>query len=165
MKRLLLFLLVIIIGGFLIIFSLFQVTTATRLMSHRVDEQLVMGRTGHRSVQAVREYKRPDSFLQKEISDILQPPPPKKSFPETLPCVSDALAVVPAATPVYSGPGVERGCSFGNISAGTCDKGAVDSKVFSDTGVPPPTPSSASADERKIVVKLKRGDSEIEICM
>ncbi|XP_046579667.1 uncharacterized protein LOC124287213 [Haliotis rubra] len=52
-----------------------KVTTATRLFGNQVDEQLVMERTGNIS-SAVRLYKRTSVGLQKEISDMLQPPAP-----------------------------------------------------------------------------------------
>ena len=52
-------------------------TTATALYEKQVDEQAVMDRTGHKSLAAVRMYKRPGGELQQHISDILQPPPPK----------------------------------------------------------------------------------------
>ena len=53
-----------------------QVTTATTLMEHNIDEQMIMSQTGHRSVNAVRLYKRPSDQAQKTISDLLQPPKP-----------------------------------------------------------------------------------------
>ena len=56
---------------------MFQVTTATTLMENNIDEQLIMNRTGHRSLTAVRLYKRPSAQAQKAISDLLQPPKPK----------------------------------------------------------------------------------------
>ena len=52
-------------------------TTASTLYEKGVDEQLVMERTGHRSTTAVRAYKRTAPSLQKEVSDLLQPPAPK----------------------------------------------------------------------------------------
>ena len=55
-----------------------QVTTATTLMAGNVDEQLIMERTGHRSIGAVRTYKRPTSDVQKQVSDLLQPPVQRK---------------------------------------------------------------------------------------
>lgn len=48
-------------------------------MNQKVDEQVIMERTGHRSTTAVRMYKRTSSEMQKEVSDILQPPPPKST--------------------------------------------------------------------------------------
>ena len=46
-------------------------------MGAKIDEQLIMERTGHSSTTAVRLYKRPDAALQREISGILDPPMPK----------------------------------------------------------------------------------------
>ena len=45
-----------------------RATAATRLYSSSVDEQLVMERTGHRSTEEIRSYKRTSS---EAISDIL----------------------------------------------------------------------------------------------
>ena len=81
-----------------------RATAATRLYSSGIDEQLVMERTGHRSVEGVRSYKRTSSEQQKNVSDILQgkkprtdlipvhstelsapsmPPPPLTMFPSS----------------------------------------------------------------------------------
>ena len=46
-------------------------TTATRLYQAGVDEQLVMERTGHRSLEGVRSYKRTSQVQQENLSDIL----------------------------------------------------------------------------------------------
>lgn len=54
-----------------------QVSTASTLFEGKVDEQLVMQRTGHRTTTAVRMYKRASTGVQQEVSDLLQPPPPK----------------------------------------------------------------------------------------
>ena len=48
-----------------------RVTTATRLYASGVDEQLVMERTGHRSLDGVRTYKRTSNEQQVAISDVL----------------------------------------------------------------------------------------------
>ncbi|XP_064403277.1 zinc finger MYM-type protein 2-like [Halichondria panicea] len=48
-----------------------RATTATRLYSNGVDEQLVMERTGHRSIEGIRSYKRTSSEQQENISDLL----------------------------------------------------------------------------------------------
>lgn len=48
-----------------------RVTTATRLFQSGVDEQLIMDRTGHRSTEGVRTYKRISEDQRKAISDIL----------------------------------------------------------------------------------------------
>ena len=54
-------------------------TCATHLYQAGVDEQSIMMRTGHRSVQGVRKYKRPSDTQLKEISNILEPPKCLKS--------------------------------------------------------------------------------------
>ena len=48
-----------------------RATTATRLFSAGADEQLIMERTGHRSTDGVRSYKRTSDQQQEEVSDIL----------------------------------------------------------------------------------------------
>ena len=48
-----------------------RVTNATRLYSSGTDEQLIMERTGHRSTDGVRPYKRTSESQQMAISDIL----------------------------------------------------------------------------------------------
>ena len=44
-----------------------RATAATRLYQSGIDEQLVMERTGHRSLEGVRSYKR-TSDTQREVS-------------------------------------------------------------------------------------------------
>ena len=58
------------IAGFRTNHSL-RATTATRLYQAGVDEQLVMEKTGHRSVEGVRSYKRTSEHQQQQFSDIL----------------------------------------------------------------------------------------------
>ena len=58
------------IGGYKTNHSL-RATAATQLYSSGVDEQLVMERTGHRSTEGVRSYKRTSSEQQEIVSDIL----------------------------------------------------------------------------------------------
>ena len=48
-----------------------RATAATRLYESGVDEQLVMERTGHRSLDGVRSYKRTSDTQRRELSDIL----------------------------------------------------------------------------------------------
>ena len=55
-----------------------QVTTATALYQAGVSEDLIMKRTGHRSIDAVRVYKRPSDEQLRHVSDLLQPPSSKK---------------------------------------------------------------------------------------
>ena len=58
------------IGGYKTNHSL-RATAATRLYSSGIDEQLVMDRTGHRSTEGVRSYKRTSSEQQEAVFDIL----------------------------------------------------------------------------------------------
>ena len=48
-----------------------RATTATRLYQAGVDEHFVMERTGHRSLEGVRSYKRTSMAQQENLSDIL----------------------------------------------------------------------------------------------
>ena len=48
-----------------------RITAATRLFHKGVDEQLIMERTGHRSLDGVRTYKRPCKEQHKELSNVL----------------------------------------------------------------------------------------------
>jgi hypothetical protein len=48
-----------------------RVTAATRLFQSGVDEQLIMDRTGHRSLDGVRRYKRISDEQRQTTSDIL----------------------------------------------------------------------------------------------
>ncbi len=59
------------IGGYKTNHSL-RVTAATRLYQAGVDEQLIMKRTGHRSIEGVRVYKRASDDQEQVVSAILQ---------------------------------------------------------------------------------------------
>ena len=48
-----------------------RVTAATRLFHEGIDEQLIMERTGHRSIDGVRTYKRTCSEQHAKLSDVL----------------------------------------------------------------------------------------------
>ena len=48
-----------------------RVTTATRLFQKGIDEQLIMTRTGHRSIEGVRTYKRVSEEQTQGLSHIL----------------------------------------------------------------------------------------------
>ncbi|XP_070543784.1 uncharacterized protein [Ptychodera flava] len=60
-----------------------KVTAATSLYCQGFDEQLIKERTGHRSDEALRAYKRTSTFLQVKISDALQPPSPSEADKDT----------------------------------------------------------------------------------
>ena len=59
------------IGGYKTNHSL-RVMAATRLYQAGVDEQLIMKRTGHRSIEGVRVYKCASDEREEEVSAILQ---------------------------------------------------------------------------------------------
>ncbi len=69
-----------------------RVSNATRLFQSGVDEQLIMTRTGHRSVQGVRTYKRVSEDQKQALSSVLNaatnghalPPAEKKAKVEVL---------------------------------------------------------------------------------
>ena len=48
-----------------------RATTATRLFQAGVDEQHIMEKTGHHSLEGIRSYKRTSSEQQEAVSDIL----------------------------------------------------------------------------------------------
>ena len=52
-----------------------RATATSRLYQAGVDEQLVMERTGHHSIQGVRSYKRTSDVQQQCLSDILNSKP------------------------------------------------------------------------------------------
>ncbi len=71
-----------------------RATAATRLYQAAVDEQLIMERTGHRSIEGVRSYKRTTAAQQQGLSDVLN------GTRQDLSVVSTGLnRVNPAATP------------------------------------------------------------------
>ena len=55
-----------------------KVTCATELYKQNIDEQLIMQQTGHRSLDGVRKYKRSSDQHALQVTDVLQPPNPKK---------------------------------------------------------------------------------------
>ena len=48
-----------------------RVTAATHLYHKGIDKQLIMERTGHRSLDGVRSYKHPCEEQHKELSHVL----------------------------------------------------------------------------------------------
>lgn len=55
-------------------------TCATQLYRAGIEEQEIMGRTGHRST-AVRSYKTASDQMQKTVSKVLNPPSEEKTLP------------------------------------------------------------------------------------
>ena len=68
-----------------------RVTNATRLYSSGTDEQLIMERTGHRSTDGVRPYKRTSEEQQIAILDILnRSKKPRSEQQQLLPSTQDS---------------------------------------------------------------------------
>ena len=85
-----------------------RATSATRLFNAGADEQLIMERTGHRSVDGVRSYKRTSDQLTEDVSDILNNSSGKRhkttAQPLLLSQTSDSTALslpaIPSPSPV-----------------------------------------------------------------
>ena len=75
-------------------------TCATTLYQAGVDEQSIMMRTGHRSVQGVRKYKWPSNNQLKEVSNILDPRKSSKleDVKESPPVIPDKLIHIDSNT-------------------------------------------------------------------
>ena len=156
-------------------------------MKERVDEQLIMERTGHRSTTAVRMYKRTSSDLHKEVSDCLQPPMPRgleEVIPKPLDNVlsSDCKAgflpseqhsaplpsasVTATATATVTATGTATSTP---IATASCT--AKVAPTCSTAAGPPATSSSQSLDsglkqqEDQIMISVKRGDKEVKILL
>ena len=67
-----------------------RATAATRLYASGIDEQLVMERTGHRSLEGIRSYKRTSDEQREAVSDILS---------NKKPCTEIALSENACVTP------------------------------------------------------------------
>lgn len=57
-------------------------TCATSLYQAGIPEQEIMRRTGHRSVESIRQYKRPSSEMLHEVSGALEAEIPSASVDE-----------------------------------------------------------------------------------
>lgn len=117
-------------------------------MSKKVEEQVVMCRTGHRSTSAVRMYKRPDSNIEKEVSDILQPPAPTPPPSKVAKVVSfeseEDEKIVSSQSTKFISKCTEVTGSFASLP---CSE-----KNTSDSGA-------------DIVVNIRKGDKEIKISL
>ena len=71
-----------------------RATAATRLYRSGIDEQLVMERTGHRSLEGVRNYKRTSDQQRQVLSDVLNMDP-RNNVPCAIatPCRSSLISV------------------------------------------------------------------------
>ena len=87
-----------------------KVTLCTSLYNSGYEEQTVQNRSGHRSTDAVRRYKRPGSELLQSVSDCLQPPKPveskskKLSFEQPNPESDATMSTPTASTPTERTP-------------------------------------------------------------
>ncbi len=81
-----------------------RATTATRLYQSGVDEQLVMERTGHRSLEGVRNYKRTSSQQKEALSDILYNKIPILCNSNNDTSTSSSQQLVPCSSPLQSHP-------------------------------------------------------------
>ncbi len=80
-----------------------RATTAARLYQSGVDEQLVMERTGHRSLEGVRNYKRTSSQQKEALSDILSDNKiPRLCNSNNDTSTSSSQQLVPCSSPLQS---------------------------------------------------------------
>lgn len=141
----------------------FQVTTATALMGKRVDEQMIMHRTGHSSTTAVRMYKRPDAGYEREISTILQPPMPK------VPCLSE-VSSISTSTSISSeaqAPVVARTQQPSASTSTSVSTATTSSTVSRQPSVSTSSGSSiiVSDSSDRLTITIKKGDKEVKIDM
>ena len=76
-----------------------RATSTSRLYHSGIDEQLVMERTGHRSIDGVRSYKRTSEDQREALSDILNRKTPRVDTQSTL---SPSSSTVPAPIPTQN---------------------------------------------------------------
>ena len=93
-----------------------RATAATRLYQAGIDEQLIMERTGHHSLEGVRSYKRTNSEQQENISDIISLSKkrhvsssqnallPSTAFSSPVPFTHHSMPVPPNPVPVTHHP-------------------------------------------------------------
>ena len=81
-----------------------RVTVATRLFKSDVDEQLIMSRTGHRSIEGVRTYKRVCEEQTKELSSILNAATNGQILYSEEQCTSKKLKLETLSAPLVTVP-------------------------------------------------------------
>ncbi len=86
-----------------------RATAATRLYSSGIDEQLVMERTGHRSTEGIRSYKRTSTEQQVAVSDILNNATKK-------PCTASTDIALTNPPAITTTPASAASTTIGNIS-------------------------------------------------
>lgn len=69
-------------------------TLLTQLYQSGLDEQQIMNRTGHRSLNCVQKYKRASRDQLRDVSNLLEPPCPKKvkAKEDSSSCVQNATS-------------------------------------------------------------------------
>jgi len=96
-------------------------TTTTRLYRAGVDEQLIMERTGHRSLDGVRSYKQTSKEQLEVVSDIvnLSAPEPKKQKtlnPHTVPYShAQQMGVAPAQISLQNCSNITFNITYGQV--------------------------------------------------
>ena len=89
-----------------------RATATSRLYHHGIDKQLVMERTGHRSLEGVRAYKRTSNTQRETLSNILNQQTPKESStPPQLQAIRPQVAQ--SSSPSSSIPSCNTGNSVG----------------------------------------------------
>ena len=106
-----------------------RVTTATRLFQSGVDEQLIMDRTGHRSLDGVRTYKRIGEQQKQTVSQVLNDATNGKT------CV-----IPPKKKPRTSADSIQP-----TVAVSETSSNSVVSVNNTFVPVPPPTSSSSSS--------------------
>ena len=106
-----------------------RATAATRLYASGVDEQLVMERTGHRSIEGIRSYKRTSSKQQEAVSDLLTNP--KRICIEG--AQSSTEVVLPEMAVVSQGSTVSSAASESSTDTSIDLPSSVASKTFNST--------------------------------
>ena len=89
-----------------------RATAATRLYSSGIDEQLVMERTGHRSTEGIRSYKRTSTEQQVAVSDILNNASKK-------PCTTSTAIALTNPPAITATPTSATNTSIGSINLPT----------------------------------------------
>ena len=98
-----------------------RATTATRLYQAGVDEQLIMERTGHRSLDGVRSYKRTSQQQKEALSDImnLSVPEPKQQKLDigssSAACSQQQIGMAPAQLSLQNCSNININISYGQM--------------------------------------------------
>jgi hypothetical protein len=139
-------------------------------MKERIDEQVIMERTGHRSTTAVRMYKRTSADFEKEVSDCLQPPMPRSAHDSTSPSIPPVHSDLPnkELTDIVSRTPVDTDLPIPTPSHTVCS-----TPVHSDSpkGNTTCTVSKAPLDtdinmaQEQIMISVKKGDKEVKILL